>query len=155
MVSGNDLLMSGGVKTANLKTLNKWVSGIVASEPQARQKRDMQGNLETWDNGDPRMEVLIDIEIEEKKREQDGVDDGLRRFYVSGRMLQAVRAAVRAAGADGVRPGGQLAVRWVGEEAPKTRGFSPTKLYEAAYKPPAQTMLTQQADDIEPDDLPF
>lgn len=155
MTSGNDILMSGGVPAAKFKDLNKWVSGTVSGEPEARQASDPDGTPKTFPDGKPMMEVLIDIETDERDPSITG-DDGLRRLYVGGKMLAAVRQAVRNAGAPGVKPGGQLAVRWVGEEPPKVRGHNPAKLYEAMYKPPAQNILSTSADEeIEPDDLPF
>jgi hypothetical protein len=62
-------------------------------------------------------------------------DTGVRAIYVKGWMQGAIRDAIRAAQAPGLRPGGRLAVK-VTELVPTDAG-NPYPKYVAKYVPPA------------------
>jgi hypothetical protein len=88
----------------------------------------------------------------------DEEDDGLRSIYLRGGNYEiasgkgsssaaAVREAVKRAGKPGPEIGGKLALKWTGL-APKKGGFSPAKLYTAAYEPPAPMSSMISADEL-------
>jgi hypothetical protein len=73
-------------------------------------------------------------------------DDGTRRIFARGALLNAVKDAVRTAKAETVDIGGTLAVRYTGDGEGKP-GMNPPKLFTAQYQPPAPT-ANAAADDL-------
>lgn len=139
MANEQDDFMGGGFKTFPFDNVGDRVSGVVISLPVKEQQRDMQTNeLATWDNGQPKWMYRLQIQTELRDA-TDQFDDGIRTLYLSWKRLDAVRAAVRAAGCKNIELGGQLALQFT-EFGPKTRaGFSPPKIgWKAWYKPPVQ-----------------
>jgi hypothetical protein len=140
--SPNDFLLGGGGKSAAFDTIGDSISGTITAEPEVRQQTDIQsGKPATWDNGDPKYQLVITLQTTLRA---DDEDDGIRGVYIKGSkragtrsLHDAVATAVRNSGADGLAKGGVLTIRFVGEEPSQTRGFNPRKLYEANYVPPA------------------
>jgi hypothetical protein len=132
-VDANDLLMGGGIKSAAFPTPGTTVGGPIIRPPQVRQQTDFDsGNPKTFDNGDPMMQIVVQVQTDERDP-ADQADDGVRAFYVKGQMQQAVRDAVRAAGGKGLEVGGQLFIRFTGTE-PNSRGRGQDKkVYAAKY----------------------
>jgi hypothetical protein len=82
------------------------------------------------------MQVLVQIQTTLRDPERPD-DDGTRTLYIKGKELtNAIRAAVRASGANGIHTGGVLTVQYVAD-GPAEVGFNPPKLYAASYQPPA------------------
>jgi len=131
----NDVLMGGGGYPAvKLDQLRVWVGGRIVAKPTARQETTFgTGEPKTYPrSGDPIMGILVDVQTDQRL---DAEDNGIRRLYVEGRrMKEAVKAGVVASGADGLAPGGELYVAWVGEE--QGQGTTPAKVYESRYYPP-------------------
>ncbi|HEU4544477.1 MAG TPA: hypothetical protein VFR23_25325 [Jiangellaceae bacterium] len=138
----NDFLLGGGGKSAAFDTIGDSISGTITAEPEVRQQTDIQsGKPQTWDNGDPKYQLVVTLQTTLRT---DDEDDGVRNLYIKGSkkpgtrsLHDAVATAVRNAGADGLAKGGVLTVRFVGEEPSQTRGFNPRKLYEASYVSPS------------------
>lgn len=134
-------LLGGGGKSAKFETVGATVTGTIANPPQVRQQTDMTtGSPLTWDNGDPKMQLVVQLQTAERV---DSDDDGIRNLYVKGSkdpasksLHAAVAGAVQAAGAKGLEVGGTLTVQYVGDGVSKTRGFNPPKQYAATYKSP-------------------
>ena len=145
MTSIDDLLLSGGAtgKSMKFNTVGDSYSGTVVSvEPRAY--TDIQsGKPEHWDNGDPKMQLVVGIQTDERNPELEN-DDGVRYDYVKmwGKQKQSLRAAAQAAGGSPA-VGDFYSVKFVGEEPSKTRGFNPTKLYEYTIRKanPADALL--------------
>lgn len=138
MPDANDLLMSGGIPAARFPTIGSMVTGTLVREPESREQTDLNsGAVLRWDNGEPKMQVIVHLQTDERNPE-DITDDGVRALYIKGQMLQAIRQAVRAAGADGVHTGGTLTVTFASEAEPSKRGFNPAKQYTATYVPPSR-----------------
>jgi hypothetical protein len=131
----NDLL-AGGTKVpgARFENVGDAVVGTIVSA-EARQCTDMQGKPEVWPQGDPKMQVVITLQTDERDTSIED-DDGQRRLFAKkpGAMLSAI---VEALGGQRLEVGGRLAVKFTGTEPSSTAGFSPKKLYAAAYQPPA------------------
>ena len=111
----NDVLMGGaGAPAWKFDQPGVRKQGTVTSPPQSRQERDYDPNNpgagapKVFPSGDPIMGVFVEVQTTER----DSVDDdGKRTFYIEGKRLKdAVRAGVRAAGANGLEVGGQLDV---------------------------------------------
>lgn len=141
MTNANDLLMSAGVSAAKFPTVGTAVSGRIAREPEAREQTDFTtGAVLRWDNGEPKMQIVVHVATDERDS-QDLSDDGTRALYVKGQMLNAVRSAVRGAGAPGLAVGGALTVTYIGDAEPTKRGFNGAKQYSATYTPPTQAAV--------------
>jgi hypothetical protein len=142
----NDILMSGGVTSAAFPEIGTTVSGRICWGPEARQQTDMDtGEPKEFPNGDPMMQIIVHLETAERDPENPD-DDGVRAIYIKFNLLNAVRAAVKAAKAKGLAIGGLLTVTYTGDGEQKKKGFNPPKLYTATYQPPAavaaDTVLT-------------
>jgi hypothetical protein len=128
----NDFLMGSGGRSASFKNEKDMVWGDVVHS-EVRQQTDFDsGELLFWNDGKPRLQLVISLQTEEQDDEED---DGVRKVYAKGNMLKAIRAAIAKAGARGIENGGKLAVQYVGDGPKPPRGFPP-KLYGAKYEPP-------------------
>lgn len=145
-VSADQFLLGGGGASAKFEAAGDQITGTIEST-EVRQQTDLAtGNPLTWDNGDPRMQLVVTLKTSLKDDEDD---DGVRKVYVKGStkagsksLHDAVAAAVRNAGAKGLEEGGALTVTFVGTEPSKTRGFNDRKLYEASYVSPDKAAQT-------------
>lgn len=133
----NDILMGGGSPALKFDTVGTSYTGTVVAEPTASQQTDFRTKVpETWPDGSPKMQVLVQLSTS-LRDPQKPEDDGTRTLYIKGRELtNAVRAAVRATGANGIHTGGTLTVTYVGEGQAQ-QGLNPPKLFTAQYQPPA------------------
>lgn len=147
----NDFLMQGGVPAAKFDAIGVMIKGEVLSA-EVRDQTDFQsGAVLTWQDGSPRKQLVITLATDDVDPDIEG-DDGARRIYAKGQMLNAIRQAVRAHG--GIAEGGKLAVKFIKEEPSKTRGFNPTKVYQAWYEPPVKKVAVPAGGDEE-DASPF
>lgn len=133
--TADQFLMGGGVTSAKFEAINDYVVGTITDEPEVRQQTDLNtGALKVWDDGRPMMQLVVTLQTEQRN---DNDDDGLRRVYVKGKSLtDAVREAVRKAGAKGLEVGGTLKVAYVGDGVATKKGFNPPKQYLAEYTRP-------------------
>lgn len=149
----DDFLLGGGGKSAKFETVGAKITGTITVRPELRQQTDMVSGLpETWDGGDPKMQLVVSLQTDERDPE-DPDDDGVRKVYVKGSkkpesksLHAAIAQAVREAGAKGLEIGGRLTVTYVGDGVPTTRGFNPPKHYEASYVPAATNYLAGEQD---------
>ena len=123
---------------AKFENINDAHVGRIVGIVQRPQTDLKSGQVKTFSDGAPMMQWVITIE----KAGGDTVAlwaKGGKFKAVSGSgesMLNAIGTAVRAAGADSVDVGGQLAVAHTGLGEAKP-GMNAPKLYTAQYKPPA------------------
>jgi hypothetical protein len=138
-MDANDVLMGGGgTKSANLDQQGVQVGGRIVGNPKAYQVREYDPNtpgggpLKFFPSGDPIMGICVDVQTSQR---DDGEDNGVRRLYLEKkRQLDAVRDAVRAAGATGLQVGGELWIAWTGYA---TDGKNPTNPpNQAQYRAP-------------------
>jgi hypothetical protein len=110
-----------------------------------------------WDNGDPKMQLVVTIQTDEFDDEIED-DDGRRRLYVKYKMKDAIADAVRAAKDDrpdveGLEVGGWLSVEFTKQDKPTKRGKSGVKHFEAVYEPPdPNAAVNAYLDDDDPDE---
>lgn len=131
----NDLL-AGGTKVpgAKFESIGDSVVGTIISA-EARQTTDIKtGEPEVWPQGDPKMQVVITLQTDERDASIED-DDGQRRLFAKkpSAMLGAI---IDALGGQRLEVGGRLAVKHTGTEPASTKGFNDKKLYVAAYEPP-------------------
>lgn len=144
----NDFLNSTGGRSAfpDGTGIGSRVTGrIITAKKQ--QQTDINGNLKFFENGDPMMLVVIDLQTDERL---DDEDDGARRLYVKGgkytpaegegqSLQNAVRDALKKAGATGLAIGAELTVVKSGIGVKKA-GQSAPWLYKAKYVAPVVTV---------------
>ena len=146
MTNASDFLLGGGGgQSARFETIGDTVTGQIISAEVKQQTEIGTGAPLTWDNGDPRMQLVVRLQTT-LCDPSDPDDDGVRAIYVKGSkkagsrsMHDAVAQAVRAAGAKGLDVGGTLSVQYVATEPSSTRGFNDRKLFAASYTPPSPT----------------
>ena len=133
----NAILMGGGSPALKFEQIGTSYTGTVVAEPTASQQTDFRTKMpETWQDGSPKMQVLVQLSTQLRDPQKPD-DDGTRTLYVKGKELtNAIRAAVRASGANGIHTGGTLTVQYVGEGQAQ-QGMNAPKLYAASYQPPA------------------
>lgn len=144
----NAYLFGGGGKAASFENIGDKVSGTITNV-ELQQQTDLEENKPLfWDNGQPRMILVITLETDLRDDEED---DGIRRLYAKGgkfetetgsgkAMKDAIADAVKAAGAKSIDEGGQLAIGHTGLAKKKTRGHNAAKLFTAQYKPPTTSV---------------
>lgn len=152
------ILDSGRAPAAKFPVVGAGVGGRVTEQPQERQQTDFKSRDPlTWPDGSPKMQWVITMQTD---RRDDEDDDGRRRLFAKGQMLEAIRRAVRDAHAKDIVADGFLTVTYVGDGELADDALTPPKVYEATYTPPDDS-----TDDDEPigsaelgdtdDDVPF
>ncbi len=127
-------LLSGYGSTAKFPTIGTKVAGRVTRDAEEMQQRDFEtGAPEFWDDGKPKMQLVVTVQT----GETGPGDDGERSVYVKGQMLKATQAACRAQRLTQITEGSYFEVTYVGDEPlpPGKRGF-PKKLYQVVVTPP-------------------
>jgi hypothetical protein len=128
-------LFESSSKGVKFDTIGSTVTGTVKAAPRERQQTKY-GTQEPdfWPNGDPKMQILVDLQTELR---QDPNDDGERTLYVASKnMKRAIGEAIRNANATDILPGGVLTVAYVGNDPASKNPANPAKLYQAQYTPP-------------------
>lgn len=150
-VDANEFLFSTGVRSASLKEKGASVTGHIIRQPEVQQQRDFDtGELMFWKDGNPRNQLRIVLMTDEQDP-GDPEDSGERALYARGNMLNAIRNAVRQAGAPGLEVGGKLRVKYIGDGKATQPRLSPPKLYEAQYRAPeARPVEVPKAQETEP-----
>lgn len=145
--------LGGGSKSWNPEVGDK-ISGTIVSVKRVQQTDFTTGKPITWDNGDPRMQTVVELQTEVR---EDDDDDGIRSLWLKGGKNfeaqtgsghsgeVALAMAAKEAGAKSIDEGAKLQFVCTGLSKPTTRGFQPAKLYAAKYSPPVQSV---QADDL-------
>jgi hypothetical protein len=153
----NQVLMGGGgPKGWKFEDPGTTRTGTIAEAPKAVQERDYDPNNpgggapKVFPSGDPIMGIHVVVQTTERDPSIEG-DDGRRTFYIEGRYIkEAVREAVRTAGAPGLEIGGQVSVTFTHREDPMDKRSR--KFWQVTYTPAgnAALMATDQAPVAQP-----
>jgi hypothetical protein len=136
MSSANEFLMGGGSPSAKFPTVGTTVGGRITRIGEPMQQLDYATSTpKTWDNGEPMMQLPIDVATDDRDPEITD-DDGTRTFYIKGQMRKAIADAVRKSGAKSLALGGTLAVTYARDGVPSKKGFNAPKEYDATYTAP-------------------
>jgi hypothetical protein len=120
--------------------------------PPNQRAAGKQGDLEYWPDGRPKMTAIITVQTNLRDPEVEG-DDGQRSLWIKGKsMTNAVKGAIRAAGASkrGLEVGGWFSMTFTHETEPEFEGGSPTKHYEVQYIVPENNPHRAQAQKGDP-----
>jgi hypothetical protein len=135
MTTVESFLSGGGAPTAKFPTKGVTIKGTI-EDLAVTQQTDLNGNPLEWDDGNPRMQLVVTLATDERDAAIDD-DDGKRRLFVKGGMRTAVKDALKLAGAKTLEVGGTLAVQYKDDGEPPRAGFNAPKIYVAQYKAPA------------------
>lgn len=128
-----DGFLSGSGKSAKFATIGTTHVGKITAEPEVKQQTEFGTGMPlTWNDGSPRMQLVIPI----RELDVESGEDADVSLYCKGNMKQAVTDALRRVGVKGLRVGGHISVTYTGNDVPKT-GKQAAKKYQAEYKPPA------------------
>ena len=131
--TADELLMSGGILGFKWSVMGETFVGTIVEEPKVAQATDPKtGEAQFWPSGDRKLNIVLVCQTS-LRDPADAGDDGKRRFYISSRMMPAVRDAVKTAGAKGLAAGGRIAVRWISGSG---QGEGNARSYAAEYAPP-------------------
>ena len=143
-----DYLMGAGVPSVKWPARGTKVVGVIQSY-EKRQERDIDGNKVTWDDGEPKWQLVFTLDTGQPDPDIDG-DDGVRKLYTKPQMLAAIREAVKKTGHRGDLVGGKLGVVYAADGEQQRRGYNAPKVFTAKFEPPAQTSDLDGPDDYEP-----
>ncbi|MFB3980359.1 hypothetical protein [Microbacterium proteolyticum] len=137
-------LFDSSSKAAKFDAIGTTVTGTVKSAPRERQQTKYNSQEpDFWPNGDPKMQILVDLQTDQRA---DANDDGERTLYVASKnMKRAISEAIRNAGAADLLPGGVLTVQYVGNDPKSANPQNPAKLYQAQYTAPTSAFAAQPA----------
>lgn len=133
----------GGAKSFSFKAESwrgKPRGGRIIEPPRKVQQRDFKtGDLKFWNDGNPAMQLVITVDTRQGKHPEIDPsvpgDDGVRRLFIKGQMIEAFKIAFRKSGAKGLREGGEAYVAWISDEV-IGGGNNDKKIYAAEYTPP-------------------
>lgn len=115
---------------------------------ERRQVTDFQtGKPETWDDGNPKEQLKLIIDVGTPDPENDGTTERAVYIKLWGAQKAALIEALKAAGVKQIDTGGRFTITFTGEgEAPRA-GFSKPKIYAYQYQAPNQSVaLGDQVD---------
>jgi hypothetical protein len=138
-------LLDGGGKTAKFENIGDSITGKIIAAETKQQKDFDTGAPMTWDDGNPRMQVVITIAT---SLHEDTDDDGARNVYVKGfgDQLNALRTAVRAGGGKDLSVGGTFTATYSADGPQPKRGLNAPKVFTYTYEPPSTTAALLGAD---------
>lgn len=127
--------MGGTANSFPFDNVGDTVTGYVVAEPEEMDQTDQDtGEVKTWANGQAKKVWKIRL-LTELRDPDDPFDEGERTIWIKWKSLDAVRKAVRAAGAKDIEVGGKLQLCF-SDETPMGRGKNPAKEWTARYAPP-------------------
>lgn len=143
----NDFLLAGGVPSFKFDSIGAVAKGPIVSLDMQQQRDFTSGDPQWWDDAktQPKMQLRIVLATDQHDGDQD---NGHRAIYVKGQMQQAVRDAIKKAGAQKIEVGGTLAVKYDSDGEPPKPKLNAPKLYVAKYEPPTATTTAVDADDL-------
>lgn len=136
-IDPNEFLKGGSkVPSAKFDAVGDHIVGDVVGVDVGQARKFGSNDLDTWDDGRPKMNLIVTLQTELRDPNVEG-DDGRRRIFAlqPSEMLRAI-AAVTVEDGKQLAIGGRLAVQWIGERPHEKAGFNPVKLYKAAYSAP-------------------
>lgn len=123
----NFLTESNSLPAVSFREVGDRVEGTITNTRKL-EDRDMDGELRTWPNGDPKHVWVFDLDT----------DDGAHALWVRGNMVTAIREAAQKSGVSNM-VGARLTVEHHDLGEPSKKGYNPAKLYRAKIEAAAPT----------------
>lgn len=149
--SAEEVLMGGGRPAARFDNVGDVAGGKIVTQPQTHREHELKwdgsryvkGDPKSFQSGDPIYGLTVDVQTSQRSGPDD---DGVRRIWIEGKRLkEAVRSAVREAGAQRLEVGGELWVKYTGDGEPASPQASPPKLWDAKYTAPSGPVTQDEA----------
>jgi hypothetical protein len=135
----NDLLASDAA-AFKFENIGDTCKGRVV-RAERRQQTDPDGNPRTFKSGDPMMQLVVTLELDDGEQTavyfKGGKFEPASQADKGKSSLDALRDAI---GDQEFKPGGQLAVQYSGNAKKTNPAFSAPKLWTVQYKAPAITV---------------
>ena len=138
-------LSGGGAPAAKFPEPGATIKGTI-EDAMVSQQTDLDGKPKTWDDGNPRQQLVVTLATDERDSSLDD-DNGSRRVFIKGAMLTALKDALKKAGAKNIEVGGTLAIKYTEDGVPTKPGFNAPKLYLCQYKAPV-SVITPDVDEL-------
>ena len=121
----SDDFLAGGesLPAAKLTNIGDKVTGVI-KQTRKLEDRDLNGDLRTWPNGDPKHVFVFDLET----------TDGAQALWVRGQMVSAIKEAAREAKVTNLI-GATLDLQHHALGEIKQKGYNAPKLYRARLTP--------------------
>ena len=125
------------------------IAGIIVGVKRQQQTGFDDNAPLFWDNGDPRMMTVVEIQTD---LSEDGDDDGIRSLWLKGGSNYepaegsgasgevALAKAAKDSGADSIDEGAKLQAAITGMAKPTGRGALAAKLWTMKYDAPVQSV---------------
>jgi hypothetical protein len=144
-IDDDEFMGGGGARGFKFNEIGDTIVGLVLGPPRKRAQTDFNtGEVKTYKDGSPRYMYVVELQTELRERD-DPNDDGVRALFLKWHSLNAVRTAITAVGAKGLKRGGVLTVQFTGTEPPPGGRGNPVKLYSASYIPPDDGFMADPA----------
>lgn len=152
----DDFMGGGSFRSFQFLAEGDSISGTILEPPEKLQQTDIDsGEPKFWGDGKPKWYFRIKLQTSLK---EDDDDDGIRSLSLAWHRLNAVRAAVTAAGEKTLKVGGQLWIRFDAFEDRRTAKYK-TNLakvgWSARYKAPDHEPEFMGPTATETDDRPW
>lgn len=135
MTDANSLIMGSSIPSATFIEIGTVHEGTIAGLNVQQARVFGKQELAFWPDGQPKMQAVVTIRTQERDESIEN-DNGVRRLYVSSKgMKDAIAAAIKKAGADGLAVGGTLGIKYV-RNGEGQNAANPPKVYAAKYEPP-------------------
>lgn len=126
-------ILGGGSPILKFETVGTTHKGTVVRAETSQQTDFDSGAPKFWDNGDPMWQIILTLATDQRDPEIVN-DDGERRVFVKGNMLNGLKAALRSVGAKTIDPGDLIAIQYAGDGEPSKRGLNPPKQFTVQVK---------------------
>lgn len=141
MTDARSLIMGSGSPSFSFNRFGDTITGQIITEPSAVQQKVFGTNeLAFWPSGDPKMQVVFQVQT--AWRNYEGIatpdrtrpDSGVRTIYIKGKhMEKSVKEAILAAGADWLDVGGWVQITYVTDDYESKAGIKP-KIFDVKYQ---------------------
>jgi len=123
----SDDFLAGGesLPAVKLANIGDKISGVIR-QTRKLEDRDLDGEMRTWPNGDPKHVFVFDIET----------SNGAQALWVRGQMVSAIREAAKTANVTNL-VGCTIEVQHHALGEAKQKGYNAPKLYRARITPAA------------------
>ena len=135
--------LAGGLTAAKFPSVGFTVEGTVTAAVVKQQTDYDDGTLLTWDDGSPKMQMIVDLKCEPTFKTWETIkytekalpqDDGMRALYVKGNLQRALQAALRQASAK-FEIGGRIKVTRIPDGPRKTKSREPAYEFAVEWTP--------------------
>lgn len=130
----NSFLTSGGAPAVKFPTIGTTVKGTIINAEVSAQTDMATRQVRKFNDGNEMKQVVLTVETDERDPAIP-TDDGVRRIFVKGHMLVALREALKATQSE-LETGGVVVVRFSATKPSTTPGFADAKQFEVAYRAP-------------------